>query len=148
MDKLKVVDAAWHGMKGAWGMAKDQLTGDSADDNYDPKKSPLQAFRAIATATRSDACAGTSAASAACADASSSGAFVSAGAAATGPAASTAAGAPAAPRRRVMVKLKQQRKRLVGQGERLERLGGRARPGSNGSIGAGRARAKAFLGIV
>ena len=58
MDKLKVVDAAWHGMKGAWGMAKDQLTGDSADDNYDPKKSPLQAFRAIATATRSDACAG------------------------------------------------------------------------------------------
>ena len=27
MDKLKVVDAAWHGMKGAWGMAKDQLTG-------------------------------------------------------------------------------------------------------------------------
>ncbi len=39
MDKLKVVDAAWHGMKGAWGMAKDQLTGDSADDNYDPKLS-------------------------------------------------------------------------------------------------------------
>ena len=35
MDKLKVVDAAWHGMKGAWGMAKDQLTGDSADDNYE-----------------------------------------------------------------------------------------------------------------
>ena len=32
MDKLKVVDAAWHGMKGAWGMAKDQLTGDSGDD--------------------------------------------------------------------------------------------------------------------
>ena len=31
-------------MKGAWGMAKDQLTGDSADDNYDPKLSPLQAF--------------------------------------------------------------------------------------------------------
>ena len=44
MDKLKVVDAAWHGMKGAWGMAKDQLTGDSADDSYDPKLSPLQAF--------------------------------------------------------------------------------------------------------
>ena len=44
MDKLKVVDAAWHGMKGAWGMAKDQLTGDSADDAYDPKLSPLQAF--------------------------------------------------------------------------------------------------------
>ena len=65
MDKLKVVDAAWHGMKGAWGMAKDQLTGDSADDNYDPKKSPLQAFRAIATATRSDACAGRRPASAA-----------------------------------------------------------------------------------
>ena len=39
MDKLKVVDAAWHGMKGAWGMAKDQLTGDSGDDNYDPKLS-------------------------------------------------------------------------------------------------------------
>ena len=33
-------------MKGAWGMAKDQLTGDSADDkNYDPKLSPLQAFQ-------------------------------------------------------------------------------------------------------
>ena len=31
-------------MKGAWGIAKDQLTGDSADDNYDPKLSPLQAF--------------------------------------------------------------------------------------------------------
>ena len=31
-------------MKGAWGMAKDQLTGDSADDSYDPKLSPLQAF--------------------------------------------------------------------------------------------------------
>ena len=31
-------------MKGAWGMAKDQLTGDSAEDNYDPKLSPLQAF--------------------------------------------------------------------------------------------------------
>ena len=31
-------------MKGAWGMAKDQLTGDSADDQYDPKLSPLQAF--------------------------------------------------------------------------------------------------------
>ena len=44
MDKLKVVDAAWHGMKGAWGMAKDQLTGDSGDDQYDPKLSPLQAF--------------------------------------------------------------------------------------------------------
>ena len=43
MDKLKVVDAAWHGMKGAWGMAKDQLTGDSADDYYDPKLSPCKA---------------------------------------------------------------------------------------------------------
>ena len=31
-----------------------------------------------------------------------------------------------------MVKLKQQRKRLVGQGERLERLGGRARLGEAG----------------
>ena len=28
-------------MKGAWGMAKDQLTGDSADDSFDPKLSPL-----------------------------------------------------------------------------------------------------------
>ena len=63
MDKLKVVDAAWHGMKGAWGMAKDQLTGDSGDDNYDPKLSPLQAFTNSSKLTanqsvRSGACAG------------------------------------------------------------------------------------------
>jgi hypothetical protein len=28
MDKLKVFDAAFHGVKGAWGMAKDKMTGD------------------------------------------------------------------------------------------------------------------------
>ena len=118
MDKLKVVDAAWHGMKGAWGMAKDQLTGDSgrsaaeggdgrparrgtdlrivasmaskgttAFSSARARRPPYSSLiisssktRAIATATRSDACADTSAASARCADVSWSGAFVSAGA--------------------------------------------------------------------
>lgn len=44
MDKLKVFDAALHGVKGAWGMAKDKMTGETVDDHFDPKDSPLQAF--------------------------------------------------------------------------------------------------------
>ena len=34
-------------MKGAWGMAKDQLTGDSADDNYEAASRRTRAATAV-----------------------------------------------------------------------------------------------------